>query len=242
MNTSLDLVMTYTAAAITTSIFRGYVQWEPTGTSGLSDDLIVTNGATTRQLFGTLPNLEATAWKALYGKTKLSKVVVKYYPAITMGINQATIGTTVTPTTGSLSQAAVMYTIPIYDNVDDIINEDGTLAQGVGRNDLEDALNKPYSKCHSIYKPWTRVIVPKVYMKSPTWETGVNLYSKRGGYVDLSTGVDMNGLYIAIPPITLGGLQADPGLANQTNYPATGQKMILGRVTFTYYQKFMTRE
>jgi len=242
MNTSLDLIAV-SGASNSANIFSAYVQWGPCDGSGVASDLTLSNAATLNaQIYGTIPAREETAWKSLYGKTKLCKIVVQYFPAVTEGINQAVVTSGIAAAANSLSQAAVMYTIPIYDNVDDIISTTGAVVAGQTRTDLEDNLNKPYTKCHSIYKRWTRIIKPKFFMSSPTYDASI-LFSKRGGFVDLSTdAIDLNGLYIAMPPLTVGGLQANASALNQSTYPSGGQRFVLGRLQFTYYQKFMTRE
>jgi len=251
MNTSLDLRMTYGAGATDSTIFRQYITFAPTNGSSIlsSIDMFNTPVNTTSQTsfaairLGTLGSEEAGAWKDLYAKTKLVKVVMKYYPAVTMGVNsvsQAVAGD-VAPVSNQLAQSAIMYTIPIYENVDDIVYPSGQVKTNQGKGALEDNLNKPYAKAHSIYKPWTRIMKPTNFMAYPTYG-GQTINRKSSGFIDLSnTDVTLNGIYIAAPPLTVGGLipTANPV---QSAYPGTGESFVLGRLQITYYQKFKMRE
>lgn len=178
MNTSLDLRMTYDTNGLGGGIFRQYITFGLTNQSTVlsSIDMLNTTVTVATQTsfpairLGTLGIKEADSWKELYAKTKLTKVVIKYYPSVTMGINNITQATgDVAPVPGQLAQSAIMYTIPIYENVDDIVFSNGQLKMDSAKSSLEDTLNKPYAKAHSIYKPWTRILKPTNFMAYNTW-------------------------------------------------------------------------
>jgi hypothetical protein len=250
MNTSIDLRMTYNAAGGPSFIFRQYITFAPTNGSTVLSSIDLLNdivNSTTQTSFpairlGTLGNLEEGSWKQLYAKTKLVKVVIKYFPAVTMGLNQVTQTTgDVAPVANQFAQSAIMYTIPIYDNVDDIVYASGQIKTTSSKAELEDSLNKPYAKAHSIYKPWTRIMKPTNFMNYTTYG-GQSIYNKRSGFIDLSNSdVTLNGLYIAAPPLTVGGLIPTTNPV-ASSYPGLGESFVLGRLQITYYQKFKMRE
>jgi len=250
MNTSLDLRMTYDTNGLGGGIFRQYITFGLTNQSTVlsSIDMLNTTVTVATQTsfpairLGTLGIKEADSWKELYAKTKLTKVVIKYYPSVTMGINNITQATgDVAPVPGQLAQSAIMYTIPIYENVDDIVFSNGQLKMDSAKSSLEDTLNKPYAKAHSIYKPWTRILKPTNFMAYNTYG-GQTINRKGSGWVDLSNpDVTLNGLYIAAPPLTVGGLVPTTNPIASA-YPGLNESFVLGRLQITYYQRFKMRE
>lgn len=135
---------------------------------------------------------QLNSWKELYGKTKFMKCVIKYHPANTMGYTATGQSNTSVPQpiNISYSSCANMYTIPIYENTDYIVNESQGIRTKNNTRQLADIISKPYCKEHSIYKPWTRVLVPKLTCNYPTYPAISNstIQQKRGGWIDLVRG------------------------------------------------------
>ena len=220
--------------------FTGYIQFAPTNNFPIASVVLSNDVNNQAQVQGCLPG-EKAIWPQLYAKTKLHKVVVKYIPAMTQGMPAYAItqtGAAIPPI--SFSAAATMYTIPIYDNVDEVINNLGVLITGTSSADLEKQLVKPYCRQHSIYKPWTRVLTPKLFNKYLTFEND-DVFRKSGGYVDMGNDqITMNGLFIGMEPLTEGGLTV-ANTANDVNFPGNGQAFVLGELQFIIYQSFKTR-
>lgn len=212
-------------------IYWMYISFAPCQNETLQPDpmLVIQNSAVTEYNLGTLCSDDA--WTTVYAKTKLKKVVVNYYPGITQGMSGAIAG---------LALDAVFHTIPIYDNVDDVINENGNLAAPATIDytpkDLQDVLRKPYARTHSIYKPMKRVLVPKQFMKQSGYGGAENYY-KKGSYHDLSnTEVKLHGLLIGMPAMSAAGFNT-----GGTLLPVVEEDCRLGKLMFTYYQSFKTR-
>lgn len=222
-----------------TAAFQGFFQFAPTNNSTINVATLSNGSNNQAQVQGCLPG-EKSTWPLLYAKTKLHKVIVKYIPAQTQGMAAYLPGATVAPTAINFSQAAVMYTIPVYDNVDEVLDPFGVISVGQTVTDLEKQLVKPYCRAHSIYKPWTRVLSPKLFMKYGTYEND-DVFRKSGGYVDMANdSITMNGLYIGMEPLSQAGLV--PGnTGTDANFPAEGQAFVLGELQFTIYQSFKTR-
>jgi len=236
-----DLIMS-AGAPPNTLTFRCYMQWAPCSEQ---TDKIITLGnlqTDTVTTLGTLPSGEGDSWKNLYGKTKIHKIVVKYMPAITQGMAGVVPGTTgLSPAPAALtfSNNAEMYTIPIYDNVDSVITDLGTIVPKPTDQDLNNMIQKPYTKAHSIYRPWTRIISPKEFMSYQSYQGG-DLFQKRGGYFDLSNDVcRLNGLFIGMEPISIGGLTSGANVVE--SFPGDGAIFNLGKLQITVYQSFKVR-
>lgn len=242
MTTSADISLVGVSAS---GVFRAYMQWLP-NSDQVDNDVTMLNGTAPigSIRLGTMAIGENTAWQELYGYTKVHKIVVKYYPACTVGMAGVVPSTTVSggPQPGALSFSAntVMYTVPIYDNVDSVIDSTGKILVSNSNEDLMNMLAKPYAKSHSVYKPWTRVIIPKQYMNYPTFQNS-SVYTKRGGYADMSQEILLNGLYITCEQMTVGGLVLDIG-DNEQSFPKSGQVFNLGRLETTIYQSFKIRQ
>lgn len=240
ITTSADISMVGASAS---GVFRTFIQWLATDDQ-VDGDILMSNGATIgATALGTIPGGESASWQSLYGYTKVHKIVVKYYPACTVGMGAVIPSTTVSggpqPGTIAFSANAVMYTIPVYDNVDSVIDPVGKILINNSAAGLQNMLAKPYAKSHSIYKPWTRVLTPKQYMTYPTFENNT-LYAKRGGYMDMSKQIILNGLYISCEQMTVGGLVLDVG-DNEQSFPKSGQVFNLGRIETIVYQSFKIR-
>lgn len=236
---SQNLVMISTVGG--SENFQAYLQFAPTSNQATNTIIPMVNaGSPSSIVIGTLAG-EQTAWPALYSKTKIHKIVVKYIPAQTCGMGGYTPGTTTSPGTLAIptinfSQAAVMYTIPIYDNVDDLIDNTGKLLS----NDVQTQLVKPYVKAHSIYKPWTRVLTPKQYMTYTSFQ-GAQIFKPIGGYFDLdNVGTLLDGLWMGMEPLTQGGLQQS-NINGDQNFPPVGFSFVLGEIQMTVYQSFKVR-
>lgn len=235
-------------------IFRAYVVFcinsgtENVSTITLSDDINETN--LLAQIIAPVNTKQLAAWFELYSKTKFMKCVVKYYPAMTEGIAQTNIvGTGPTPTALNFAANANLYTCPIYENVDNIITDQGRLRVKNTTQALNDILAKPYCKEHSLYRRFTRVLVPKLTCGYQTYPNDIiasaaTINQKRGGWIDLVRGnatdtdqadnvVIHHGLYITAQPIQQAGL-LNTATTNST-YPLAGQKFVIGRLTFTSY-------
>lgn len=241
---SYDLVMKATVDPdVNNWAFQAYIAWQPWAnqTNNITNLELQNNITQTARILGTLAD-EADRWKSLYAKTKLSKVIVKYMPSVTQGMTGVSNGTLDSYTTQdifSLCASNAMYTIPIYDNVDDIINNTLTVTKNVSYQGTTNVLTKPYVKSHSIYKPWTRVIKPKAFIKTPLYTGDDSLY-KKNMYIDAANGNTLlNGLFITMPPLTGGGFI--PAGQTDLTIPKVGDLIKLGRLQFTYYQKFRTR-
>jgi len=223
-------VQDYTSAA-TGQYYYQYIQFRPCNniTNTANPEITMTNlGQSTAFYLDTLPETE---WTKIYAKTRLQKVVVKYIPAITEGI----AGTSAT----NLSMCNSMYTIPIYDNVDAILDSAGEYVPDTARETLNDLLVKPYSKCHSMFKPWTRIIKPTSFLKAPGYESGDHFY-KKNFFIDLAnTDEAMNGLLVLAEPVQTAGLLT--GIGQPPKFPTQGNSFVLGRIQFTCYQSFKTR-
>lgn len=222
--------------------FQTYLQWKPAGSQSASPiKVVLTNNTTTAaQSLGTLPSAESSTWGSLYAKTKLSKVVVKYIPAITQGMSgTSTAGANTT--SFNLSAANIMYTIPIYDNVDDIVSASGVVQKDVSYPQFSNTLTKPYTKAHSVYKPWTRVIKPTTFLNTAGYQTNDTTHLfKKNMYIDISNNTQvLNGLLITMPPLSAGGIL--PATGSDQYIPIATQTVKLGRLQMTYYQKFKTR-
>lgn len=218
--------------------FQAFIQFAPTSNQAANSGVInlVNSPNPTSLVLGTLAG-EQSAWPALYGKTKIHKIVMKYIPAQTCGMAGQTPGATVTAATINFSQSAVMYTVPVYDNVDDVIDDTGKIVTGT---DVQSYLIKPYCKAHSIYKPWTRVLTPKQYMTYTSYN-GAQCFKKMGGYFDLdNVGTLLNGLWIGMEPITQGGLVPNNVQVDQS-FPPINTVFVLGEIQLTIYQSFKTR-
>jgi len=238
-----DLIMVAAPGSATLQTFQAYLQFAPT-TQQL-DTIINLNNTTgsSAQALGTLGVSDGAAWGELYAKTKVNKVIVKYMPACTQGMGgliSATGTSPVLPAGLTFSSSAVMYTIPIYDNVDNIIDDLGKLVPAPTQTALNTVIQKPYTKAHSIYKPWTRVLTPKEYMTYNSYQGG-DVYAKRGGFFDLTNPViRLNGLYIGMESISVGGLYTNVGL-NAEGFPTAGQAFNLGQIQIQIYQSFKVR-
>lgn len=236
MAVSYDLSMEPTIVSSDTNFaYQAYIQWRPCVGQALVQPKIamVNNSTTNAQTFGTLPNSEATNFSAIYAKTKLSKVVIKYMPCITQGM----AGTTL-----NLAANNNMYTIPIYDNVDDIVSTGGICNQSVALATFQNTIIKPYTKVHSIYKPWTRIIKPKCFLTTPGYEVADTTHLfKKDMYLDFDNVESrLNGLLITMPPLSAGGFL--PSATPDTYLPVFGTNVVkLGRIQMIYYQKFKTR-
>ena len=239
MSQSFDLIMVNTQSITNNAwVFQQYIQWAPWQNQPNTINTINLSNATNNsaEVLGPLGD-EADRWQNLYGKTKLSKVIVKYYPAQTQGMTGIDSNTT----DYQLAASNTMFTIPIYDNVDDIISTSSLVTKGITYQGLANTLTKPYAKCHSIYKPWTRVIKPTTYLNAAGYVTADNShYYKKQTYIDANNnGTTVNGLYICMPPLSSAGLL--PAEQDISYFPAEDERFILGRLEFTYYQKFRTR-
>lgn len=214
--------------------YQMYIHWSPTGNEVLGAGLPVIEMFNTLPIgaftMGSIPDTEVANWSALYSKTKLAKVVVKFTPSSTVFSGQG------------LNQAATMTTIPIYDNYDDIISTGGQLTQDPAANNiLSHMKQKPYARTTSIYKPWTRVIKPKNYLEMPGY-FGPDTFKPSTQWFDLSqTGIRIGGLYIIMNPIT-NYVTGTPSPV-YTPEPTINDAGLfcLGRLTFTMYQRFKTR-
>ena len=77
-------------------------------------------------------------------------------------------------------------------------------------------------------------------MEQPTYE-GSSTFYKSNRWDDMSNpNVQLNGMLVVIPPLTLGGLQPLTTFS-QSNIPGANEIFVLGRLQMTYYQKFKTR-
>jgi len=243
-----DLVMSNTEAA--GGYFRTYLSWRPAGAEALDPipQITLTNepvaSLPVSQALGTIPATEFTPWTGLYARTKLKKVIVKYTPAQTMGVSN-TVATAGSATTFSAADS-VMYTVPVYDNVDYFVNNSSQLQLEPDQSGFSRAKIAPYARKHSIYRPWTRVLSPAIYQITNEFPGSASLREKKHMYFDLnSTGtptelVDVNGLYLVMPFIRPGG-EAPTG-TGPTLYPAVDSSWVLGKLTFTYVQYFKTRQ
>lgn len=223
--------------------FQAYLQFAPT-TQQLDTVIGLNNtAATASQALGTLGVSDGAAWGELYAKTKVNKVIVKYMPACSQGMGgliSSTATSPVLPAGLTFSSSAVMYTIPIYDNVDNVMDDLGKIVPAPTQAGLNAVIQKPYTKAHSIYKPWTRVLTPKEYMTYNSYQ-GSDVFAKRGGFFDLTnTGIRLNGLYIGMESISVGGLYTNGG-ANVEGFPTQGQSFNLGQIQIQVYQSFKVR-
>jgi len=236
-----DLVMS-AGDVVNTTTFRCYMQWAPCIEQ--TDKVITMSNITTPAVttLGTLPSGEGDSWKNLYAKTKIHKIVVKYMPAVTQGMAGVVPGAGgISPIAPPLTFAnsAEMYTIPIYDNVDSVITDLGGIIPKPTDQDLNNMIQKPYTKAHSIYRPWTRIISPKEFMSYQSYQGG-DLYQKRGGYFDLSNDVcRLNGLFIGMEPISIGGLSNGANVLE--SFPNNNDIFNLGKLQITMYQSFKVR-
>jgi len=209
------------------NVFWMYLSFQPCKqeTYGGQPTLVIQNANVNQYRIGTLA--EQDDWASVYAKTKLNRVVVSYYPAITNGMASEAV---------ALAQSAVIHTIPIYDNVDDIVSEGGAALLSYTQSELQDVLRKPYARTHNIYKPWKRVLVPKQFMKQSGYGGATNFY-KKASFNDLSnTEVTLHGLLVGMPPVFAAGfnVSGDP-------LPLIGEDITLGRIMLSFNQSFKTR-
>jgi len=217
----------------TASVFWAYIQFQPckSGAPGVVENLDVINQ--TGNLALKFPTLSTgDSWDSVYSKTKLKKVVARYYPAVTQGLADNIPG-------ASLSAACTFVTCPIYDNVDDIIDTTGAVTLAPTMAALQEVLRKPYARTHSIYKPVTRVLSPKSFLSTPSYQGAVQQFYKKSLFLDLSNQeVTLNGLLIGVPALHSGGLSPDGA---NVPFPETGEFYTLGNVNLTYIQSFKVR-
>jgi len=177
-------------------------------------------------------------WTNVLSSARLAKVIVSYRPAQTMGVTNVYPG--VPGASTFAAQDAVLMTVPIYENPDRIVDETGALQ--VDATSAQYAANKmrPYSRIHSIYKPWKRIMKPNLTQLTDAYGTSssttTDIQKSYSGYVDLSTaaagGMTYNGMLFFMPAIRPGGERLGPEPVPV--FPQTGRKFVLGKLTFTF--------
>lgn len=232
----------YMQATGTGRYFQLYVEFNPGLDEVLAvEPLLVANNSSSSvavNTIGTITAGEQTAIKSMYGKTKLAKVIVKYRPAATMGVSQFL--NPLSPTVvQSLSATNTMLTVPIYENTDDVVSAAGQYTQIPTQATYSSNKMKPYAREHSIYKPWTRVLKPQMTFVDTMYTGGV-AYTKNSRWIDLTgTQAIHHGFLLNIPALKPAGLIVTA--TAPATIPQDLQSFILGKLTFTFYQKFKTR-
>jgi len=180
------------------------------------------------------PGPSTISFASLYSKCYLSKVIIKYFPAVTEGL---------TPLNNlPLSAANTITTVPIYDSIDNIMNK--TKQTSVNSADeLELVQRRPYTKIHSIYKTFTRVLKPTQFTQynSYSTEAASNNYTKAKRWIDLNDNdTRVYGLLIGMRQFLTGGAFS-PGAPTQIYPVASGEGFELGRLEVTMYTKYKIR-
>lgn len=239
-----DLVLNALTATTFIEHYQAFIAFAPT-----SSEIIVAHPAITMLnvlphgmfTMGTIPDGEEASWEALYAKTYLSKVLVSYQPNASAYNFVPSIPTTSGATS---SLAGVMHTVPIYDNLDDVITNGGQLIQDpANAASLSHMMQKPYSRTHSLMKKWTRVLKPSTSLQIPTYYTGGandHVYKKAKPWMDMTTsgGNTCTGLYIMCKPLTA---YDNSAVAIDIPDGTAIKALVLGRLTFKMYQKFRLR-
>ncbi|AXH73135.1 MAG: putative capsid protein [Cressdnaviricota sp.] len=239
-NMSVDFELLMSRGASANQWYNCFIDFHPIQAMSLASNqqILLTNvKPSTLVGLNTIPDL--TAIRALYSKTKLLKVIVKYTPAITIGAQN------VQAANGFWAANAIMGTMPVYDNVDDFVNQ---IPQVIYPTDYQNALrakSKPYFREHSIYKPWKRVINPIAYIEQDAYQTSTDIgwYKKiPTPWVDFdSPFAELYGFFIQMPVIKQAGVFSGSLLPEEI--PGSNQdQFYFGRLTFTFVQAFKIRE
>lgn len=242
-STPYNLVLEATINPVTLGreIFQSYVCFRPNKEQDNGNpNLVLTNNNPNAQIIGTIPLQEKQYWHGLYAKCKLSKVIVKYTPAITQGMATSTGLELQQMENLRLSTNAMMMTTPCYDNIDNVIDDDNFVKGAPAWVTYNDWCSKPYTRQHSIYKPWTRVLKPTQYMKDTSYDNNETSYHKQGSrWVDTDTNVTMHGIKFMCPALLPAGL-LPTGTTLQTQ-PNVLHAFLMGKVQFIYYMKYKQR-
>lgn len=223
--------------------FRKTITFRPAFSENLlvAPQIAIENQASLASLpLGTIPDGEFGSWTSLYAKTMLSKVIVQYTPAQTMGVSNIVSDETGAATFGAAD--AIMYTVPFYDNVDKFITATNGVAITPDELGYSNVKVAPYARKHSIYKPWKRILKPTFFEQTTDFIGSNPLRNKKRMYIDM-TGAESSectGLCIMMPALRRGG-EIDPFTTTPQYYPGFGRIFVLGKLTFTYVQYFKTR-
>jgi hypothetical protein len=236
------------APAAANSYYRAYCRFfTNSGESIVQNPTVIMSNTTNPGVynFGIVPDNELASWAYLYSNIRLLKIKVSYQPSVTQGLVTSTSAAT-------LAAYATLTDVPILDNIDDIISSGAsTLAIAPTAAAYSHIKQRPFVKEHSIYKPWTRVFVPKFFelIYSPNvGQTSVSgiIEPKSSPWMDLSelsgvgAGVDpLDGLLLFMAPLSYGGITT---AGVPPTYPAAlNDSFSLGRLEFEYLLQVKSR-
>lgn len=232
------------------NFFQTYIRFAPLLEGDGSKNLAIqlTNSLDNNrpcQVISTIPLGERTAWNEIYAKTRLRKVVFKYFPSC----ESATLPL-VDETTGLTYQAGIgtanIVTTPIYSNVDDVCtNNNGNKFETDNSESWTNFIKKPYSRVHAINRPWTRILKPVLTTNYELYNTTTQRLRKSLGtpWLDMTSAgttpgstILLEGLNIMMQPIKI--IQNN---GNVLQFPNENAPFVsIGKISITSYQDFKT--